>query len=102
MINLDKLKETKEILDKRYLECNSKGHIQPDNKENTCNYCYRTLIYKTPATDAILKDREKLPIQHQPMDAPIIMEKGKREIESQKFMDRMQGLTKLEEELSFA
>lgn len=27
-------------LDRRYLECNSRGHKQPE--ENVCRYCYRT------------------------------------------------------------
>jgi len=33
------------LLSQGYYECNSKGHLKPDVKNNFCNYCYRHLDY---------------------------------------------------------
>jgi len=90
----------KSILDERYKECNSEGHksVQGDS----CVYCYRHLEYSAPRTEDILKDREKLPWYSQPMDGTIMIEKRKKEINRQKFLDRLRGLRKLSQELEVA
>lgn len=85
-------------LDKRYRECDSKGHQAVE--ENYCNYCFRHLEYKAPRTDAILKEREKLHPYNKPLDAPVMAEERRREIELKKFMDKTEGLQKIIKKLS--
>ena len=40
---------------KRYKECDSKGHIIPDEENNYCNHCFRHLNYVSPIIEAIRK-----------------------------------------------
>jgi hypothetical protein len=87
------------VLDQRYHECDSKGHQKPDEKENYCGYCYRHIDYTSPETDAILEGRKNIPSMQQPLDAPVLMEKRKRDIERQKAKDYFRGVNKVRAEL---
>ncbi|MDP2628936.1 MAG: hypothetical protein Q8P15_03500 [Nanoarchaeota archaeon] len=41
----NRLRKSERILNKRYYECDSSGHQEPDTENNICNYCYRRLEY---------------------------------------------------------
>ncbi|MEN7982515.1 MAG: hypothetical protein ABFQ65_03645 [Nanoarchaeota archaeon] len=94
---LDEFSKHIELLNGRYEECDDKGHKEVE--ENYCNHCYRHLSYSTPKTNQILESRKNIPLYHQPFDAPILMEKRREEINHQKFMDHLEGLKKIKEEL---
>ena len=36
-----------EMLYERYEECDSQGHLKPNQETNFCNYCYRNLTGET-------------------------------------------------------
>jgi hypothetical protein len=96
--NLMKIRQMcSSVLDERYHECDSKGHQKPD--ENYCNYCYRHIDYASPEVAAILEERKNIPSIHQPLDAPVLMEKRKRDIERQKAKDYFSGINKIRAEL---
>ncbi len=87
------------ILNNRYKECDGVGHLKPDEEKNCCNYCYRTLKYETPQTDAKYASRKDLPFWKLPLDATITVKEGRDEIESQKSLDLFFGMQKLADEL---
>ena len=76
-----------------------KSHLKPDQENNTCNHCYRTLNYETPKVDEILESRKNLPWYHRPFDAPLLWDLENSEINSQKTTDWFKGLTKIMNEL---
>jgi hypothetical protein len=45
-MNDEKTSVAKEILRRRYEECDSQGHLEPLEAKNICNYCYRHLEYE--------------------------------------------------------
>ena len=69
-----------QIVRRRYADCDEEGHLEPDKKNNICQYCQRHLAYNSPETDYILEKRKDIPVYHQPMDAPILMNKRRGEI----------------------
>ena len=73
---------------------------KPAEEENTCYYCYRTLNYKTHEADFIVKEDEKLPMMQRPMNASVVSDIARREIEAQKHQDYIDGLTKIAKELN--
>jgi len=81
------------LLSKRYEQCDSRGHL--NKKGERCLYCYRHLAYHAPQTEAILRQRESLPLMKQSLDAQLIMLGREREIGSQKTVDYFQGINKL-------
>jgi hypothetical protein len=94
-LEMKKILDYFRIIDERIKECKLKGHLQPDEKKNECGYCFQHLVYSTPETDALLAERSKLPLIQQPYDAPFISKMQKRELESQKFFDFLNGVEKL-------
>ena len=64
--------ELSKKLDERYLGCDFKGHISPDEETNLCGYCFRRLDYNF---------------------ANAISEQGQRRL------DRLTGLSLLRKEL---
>jgi len=94
-----KLVHYTEFLNERHRECDAGGHKKPDALSGTCGYCYRRLKYDTPETDRILEEREKTPSIHQPLDAPWLLEKRKKEIDTQETRDFYEGIGKLRKEL---
>lgn len=98
---LDEANYVAPLLEKRYQECDSSqgGHLRANPSINYCNNCFRHLKYETPQTSAELESRRDIPFMFQPLDAPVMMERARREIEHQKTMDRLSGLHKLIEEL---
>lgn len=95
---VESLVNTKELLQRRYDECDSEGHKKPSG--NYCNYCYRHLMYFTPETDAKLRKRKNTPLKFQPCDAPIILKEKQEEIKFQKFYDLCDGVKRITEELT--
>lgn len=88
-----------QIIKRRYDDCDEQGHLEPDEKNNSCSYCCRHLGYSAPETDSILKSREKLPLYHQPMDAPILMNKRREEIAAKKGDDYREAVFSLMKKL---
>lgn len=98
----DKLFDPKVVegLRERYAFCDETGHKKPNNNDNYCDFCFRRLVYdSSPEVKSILKDREKLNFLDVPMDAPILFEKRKQYLASQKGHDRLDGLNKLRLEM---
>jgi hypothetical protein len=95
---LNQLSDGEQVLLDRYKTCGTKGHQNAEG--NYCSYCYRHINYETPETNRIIEGRKHLTIYQQPLDAPLIIDQMKREIDSQKAMDFLQGLAKLNGELS--
>ena len=99
--DIDRICESREryaeALDKRYKECDAEGHNAPDEIDNRCGYCHRSLIYITEA-DRILEERRMNPFYMHPIDAPLLMDLRKRDLEHIKFLDKLHGLNKLAEE----
>ena len=96
----NKLPECFKILNKRYKDCDYKGHINPVQFENICNHCYRRLDYST-SVDAQYADRKNMDPMDVPFDAAKIMEEREEEIRMQKHVDFCRGLVKIAEELNF-
>ncbi len=92
-------KEYIEILNKRYTECDSQGHLKPKKRKNFCDHCYRHLEYPTPETDAELRRQRELPSHQQPCNAPIMIERANRERGFQEGLDFWDGVNKIREEL---
>jgi len=40
-----KVKKYEPVLKQRYKECDEGGHLNPDDKKNKCEYCFRRLDY---------------------------------------------------------
>ena len=87
--------EASRMVDERIAECGKEGHRSPIPEKKRCGYCFQQLIYHTPETDEILKGRQKLPLIHQPMDAPLILKGQEEEISQQKFWDKLKGIEEL-------
>jgi hypothetical protein len=84
-------KKVEKMLKGLYDDCDSKGHISPDQASNTCNYCFRTLNYQTPEANKILESRKNLPLDQQPYDASEIKKLMDEEISHQKTKDYFRG-----------
>ena len=89
-------------LGRRYSECDSQGHVRPDKGDNYCDHCFRHLTYNSPTVDAIREQRAHIPIHLQPSDASILIKREVSEIDFQIGYDYLEGLRKLEKELTSA
>ncbi len=95
----EKLIDAKSVLAVRYGECDYMGHQLIISGENYCGHCHRHLNYGAPETEAILRDREELPLESQPLDATAMRARRDAEIRNQKAFDWYTGIPKVVVEL---
>jgi|SRR3989344_6133241 len=86
------------ILDERYNECGSQGHLGP-NQDEICQSCYRHYEYKSDIAERIAENRRSIPLLFRPIDAADIDRRIKQDIELQKRLDHFTGLRKILEQL---
>ena len=98
----EELKIVGDILTQRYATCDAEGHKKANPEGNECDHCYRQIEYQTPQTNAIFESRSALPVDRQPLDAPVMMQRAREEIELQKALDYICGLRKLQGEFKQA
>jgi len=91
---------------KRIKECDEspKGHLKPDKCKNICNHCYRDLKFKDKSflfddPDKILKEREELPVERIPYDAPILHKIRQENEEIKYLMNYINGFNRYKESL---
>ena len=85
-------------LARRYKQCNNDGHLKPDESQNRCLHCYRSLEYKTPATDSMRMDISDLSEQQIPNCAANFYDLEEIEIGTREKNDFWYGLRMLREE----
>lgn len=84
------------VLEERYAECDKKGHLKPNPKENRCMHCYRTL--EIGIASDVEKDAQanlNLPRDQQRMDAVSNKERQEAYVAKIRSDDRMRGLSAL-------
>jgi len=84
--------KAKEILDKRYEECDAQGHLTPNRDKDTCDYCYRRLTSQHPGTDALIEESKDLPLIGRPCNAQLVRKLESQEKETQQFIDYVRGI----------
>jgi hypothetical protein len=92
------------ILEARYNECDIKIHLKPNNSKNICNYCYRRLEYNpedapNSATAQYMGLKKIFHPNEFVVDAPIMREKIKRDLDFLKSEDYNRGIESIEKEL---
>lgn len=67
LIIKQKISQARSELFKRYDECDSQGHRQPNFEKNYCDYCFRHLSYTAPPAfrSDLLQVSEEIRIQKQ-------------------------------------
>lgn len=98
---MEKRLELLDTLILRERECRDAGeHRYEEGKaDGRCTHCYTPAEgYHATETDAILKGRHDLPVEHQPCDAPVMMERARKEISDQKYFDLDNRIALLDEE----
>ena len=48
------------VFNERNIECDLNGHLNPNIKDNSCNYCYRRLEYYTSKYDSVTNRQKNL------------------------------------------
>ena len=89
------LKLASKELETRYKECDNEGHYSPNTENNMCYHCFRQLEYKHPEIEAIMEERKKLPMIHQPLDGAYWAKKRREDEEHQRSLDWSRGLRKI-------
>jgi hypothetical protein len=97
------LKRAEDILDRRYFECEEKGHQKIVKRGSYCNHCYRHTKYETSRVNAFLRGRAQLNLSalEEPIDAPYVMEMIERELQEAKISDYFEGVAKVMKEKGF-